>query len=716
MMLRQSRFVHVLRLGEERVLVVHALTHLRLGVDPETERLIRWFDEPRDLPGAMPDLIGLMGHDAKTLAGVLASLLERGVLTDSSPEAELDAATARLNETHGRDGAEALAAYRRRHQDGGLPYWATSAARSLTDLADGGSRVDILLLGDCDLQMEADFLRREGAARGLDLRIAATFPDDIGLAGERAHDAIVVGALRGRDAIACGDAVPPFGPYVEQVRRTVEGLRALSAKPILIDNLPEPTVLPLGLADRGPDGHRNRFRRANLALAELGETCADVHVVDVAAALAAAGSARLVDDGLTSFTHFGSPGWMLQRPPGEKAAVHGLWPDPAPLSALVDGDPFGRERVVAAAHVDTLVTVLGLGAKKCVIVDLDGTLWPGVLAETGSPFAWDPETSGPHSYVGLFFGIQEALKTLKRRGIVLAAVSKNDESTIRDLWHYPAHYPAERLLTPDDFVTWRVNWTDKAENIRAIADELGFGLDRFVFVDDHPVERERVRQALPEVEVWGDDLFGLRRRLLSDPRLQSARMTAESGRRSGLVKAQLGRGRSQALAVDRAEFLASLAIRCTIERLHPEADLGRVRELFGRTTQFNTTGHQFTVAELGGILADRTGSIFTLAVTDRLGDYGLVGAAVVLDGDIAGFALSCRVMGLDVERRFLAAIIDALTGSHDQVTARIVQTARNCPVRNLYRDHGFCQAADGVWRLALGSPRDEAGASLALAG
>ena len=99
---------------------------------------------------------------------------------------------------------------------------------------------------------------------------------------------------------------------------------------------------------------------------------------------------------------------------------------------------------------------------------------------------------------------------------------------MRELWTYPDHYPRERLLTPDDFVTWRVNWTDKADNIRSIAEELGFALDAFLFIDDHPIERERVRPQLPEVEVWGEDPFALRRRLLTDPRLQPPRVTGEA--------------------------------------------------------------------------------------------------------------------------------------------------------------------------------------------
>src|SRR3984957_16726440 len=211
------------------------------------------------------------------------------------------------------------------------------------------------------------------------------------------------------------------------------------------------------------------------------------------------------------------------------------------LVEIVDGNPYRREAAIAQTHIETLFAVLGLGRKKCVIVDLDNTLWPGVLAETGAPFAWEPSTSGVFSFIGLYFGLHEALLCLKQRGIVLACVSKNDESVVRELWKYPDSYPRERLLTLDDFVTHRINWNDKVDNIRSIAEELGFAPEAFLFIDDNPVERDRVRQFLPEVEVWGEDPFSLRRRLLNDPRLQIPVVTAEASSRSELVKAQIAR-------------------------------------------------------------------------------------------------------------------------------------------------------------------------------
>jgi FkbH-like protein len=448
-------------------------------------------------------------------------------------------------------------------------------------------------------------------------------------------------------------------------------------------------------------GHRNRFRLANLVLSDLVESYPDVHVVDVSAALGAVGSEAMLDDGQVGFTHMGSPGWLLQRPDSEKAAVHGIFPDPAPLARAVGGDPYGRETLMARVHADALTTVLGLDRKKCVIVDLDGVLWPGVLAETGSPFAWDPAISGTFSYVGLYFGLHEALLCLKRRGVVLACVSKNDEATVRELWTYPDQYPRSRLLTPDDFVTWRVNWNDKVDNIRSIADELGFALDAFLFIDDHPVERDRVRQRLPEVEVWGEDPFALRRRLLNDPRLQLSRITVESAVRTDLVKAQLNRQHLRTDSMNERDYVASLQIQCRIGRETGTSNIGRISELFQRTTQFNATGRKFTVTELSDLIESTDACVFSMEVADRFGDHGLVGAAVIECGEITGLVLSCRVLGLGVEHQFVRHIVETLKADLGALSGRIVETPRNSPVRNIYRDHGFVQQTGGFWRLEL---------------
>ena len=228
------------------------------------------------------------------------------------------------------------------------------------------------------------------------------------------------------------------------------------------------------------------------------------------------------------------------------------------------------------------------------------------------------------------------------------------------------------------------------------AEELGFSLDAFVFIDDHPVERERVRQELPQVDVLGEDPFALRHILLTDPRFQVLKLTEESAVRTDLVKAQLGRERQRAASGD--DFLASLDVVTTCERPTDPATLTRVAELFQRTTQFNTTGRTFTEAELARHA--EAGDVFVAHCRDRFGDYGLVAAAVLEGPEIAAFAMSCRVIGLKVEHSFLSFILDAIADRHGEVLAQIVETARNGPVRHLYADNGFTHDGE-AWRKAL---------------
>lgn len=707
--LRRSSFIHSLPVGEGRILLINAVSHFRLVVDAEVAAVVDYFAAPRTLPEEYAGLAALVPYDTETLVGCLAQLTERGILTQASEAEEQARVCAELTPLHGRDPDAMLEQYRRDRKAGPDPYWSAGAALHMADLKPGARRIEALLFGDCDIQMESDFLRREAARRGLDLRIAATFPDDLRFAAERPHEVILIGALRARhlivDAPDPSGAIPPYALFLGQARTILEQLRAVTAAPILIDNLPEPTVQPLGLAERGLNGHRTRFRLANAALADLAEQFADVHVVDVAATLAAAGSERMIDDGQVGFTHFGSPGWMLQRPASEKAAVHDQFPDLTPLAAQVGGDAYAREGVMAAAHLDALTAVLGIGRKKCVILDLDGVMWPGVLAETGSPFAWSAEVSGPFSYIGLYFGLHEALLCLKKRGVLLACVSKNDEATVRELWRYPDHYPHDRLVKFDDLVAWRINWDDKSANIRSLAEELGFALDAFLFIDDREIERDRVAQRLPEVEVWGEDLFALRRKLLTDPRLQTPRITGEAAVRTDLVKAQLGRTRARAELGDDADYLASLNLQRRVARLQPGDALDRIEELFARTTQFNATGRKFSVADLDAGMASGRLAVFSLHVSDRFGDHGLVGALVAEGDEIVGYAMSCRVLGLGVEHVFLQAALDSLAVDHVAVRAAIVETSRNAPVRNLYRDNGFTLGEDGVWRLDLTARR-----------
>ena len=204
----------------------------------------------------------------------------------------------------------------------------------------------------------------------------------------------------------------------------------------------------------------------------------------------------------------------------------------------------------------------------------------------------------------------------------------------------------------------------------------------------------------------------MRRRLLNDPRLQMPLVTAEAASRSELVKAQITRQQLRSETMGEAQYIEQLQISCVIERLVASSPkLQRLEELFQRTTQFNTTGRKFSSAELAALAANPDAHLFAIEVSDRLGDYGLVGAAVIVEGEIVGLAVSCRALGMGIEHRFLRHILDEMKHGPVPLFGRIIPTPRNIPARNIYRDNGFTEAEPGLWLFATLAAGEEPRAS-----
>src|SRR5262249_38549464 len=154
--------------------------------------------------------------------------------------------------------------------------------------------------------------------------------------------------------------------------------------------------------------------------------------------------------------------------------------------------------------------------------------------------------------------------------------------------------------------------------------------------------------------------------------------------------------------MDESAYVASLQVECRIARVATADKLDRISELFARTTQFNTTGRKFAVAELKAMLAKPDAHVFAMEVADRFGDHGLVGAAVVDGGEILGLVMSCRVLGLGVEHTFMRHVVDALAPDHQTLAGAIIATSRNAPVRHIFRDQGFVRDDAGIWHLRPG--------------
>ncbi len=339
---------------------------------------------------------------------------------------------------------------------------------------------------------------------------------------------------------------------------------------------------------------------------------------------------------------------------------------------------FGNEVFEAAAR-DIKAAIRGLMglAKKLIVLDLDDVLWGGIVGEIG----WQQVRLGGHDPVGeAFVDFQGVLRSLKRRGVLLAIASKNDEAVALDaIEHHP-----EMVLRRDDFTAWRINWRDKAQNLAELAAELQIGLDAVVFIDDSAAERSRVREALPDVFVpdWPEDPMLYSGALSSLTSFDAPALSQEDVERGSMYAA--GRARETALrevgAID--AWLESLELSVHVEPLG-DANLPRAAQLLNKTNQMNLRTRRLTDAAFANWAAGPHCGAWTLRVRDRFGDYGLVGLISAEWQDdvfrIVDFVLSCRVLGRRVENAMVAVAVEcarALTPARE-LRAEYLPTSRN---------------------------------------
>lgn len=332
---------------------------------------------------------------------------------------------------------------------------------------------------------------------------------------------------------------------------------------------------------------------------------------------------------------------------------------------------------------------LGL-ARKCLVLDLDDTLWGGVAADDG---LGGIKVAGSYPG-GAFRELQTAAKALSAQGVVLAVASKNDEAVVREVF---ADQP-EMVLRADAFAAVRANWAPKPDNVRALAAELNLGLDALVFVDDNPVERGLMRELAPEVSTVELPVDPAERtaHLLARGDFAVLRLTDEDRGRTELYRARAASARAAEDATDLAGYLAGLGTRVSLEPLS-DVNRDRIAQLFGKTNQFNLTGVRYGETEVAALTRAGAVRFVGARVSDRFGDNGLV-AALAIGADpscwtIENFVLSCRVFGRDVEGAVLAVLLRAAAdaGAHE-VRAPFRQTAKNAKFADFYPRHGFAVA------------------------
>ena len=340
---------------------------------------------------------------------------------------------------------------------------------------------------------------------------------------------------------------------------------------------------------------------------------------------------------------------------------------------------------------------------KALVVDLDNTLWGGVIGEDGMA-----GIRLSNEYPGAAFqDVQRALLDLQRRGILLAIASKNNpEDAMEALRSHPG-----MLLKPEHFACMRINWGEKAQSLREIAEELNIGLDSLAFLDDNPIERRAVRTLLPEVMVMDvpHDPAQFARAIREFPAFERLTLSAEDLQRGSYYQAQREREQLQQSITSREDFYRSLNQEVEIAAL-TRANLARIAQLTNKTNQFNLTTHRYTEQQILELVQAPEWFCFSLQVKDRFGDNGLVGVALTHHRDqvyeIVTLLMSCRVIGRTVETAFLSFLADhARQLNATRLEGWFLPTKKNAPAREFYREHGFQpiqQDGDGVlWALDL---------------
>jgi FkbH-like protein len=343
---------------------------------------------------------------------------------------------------------------------------------------------------------------------------------------------------------------------------------------------------------------------------------------------------------------------------------------------------------------------------KALVVDLDNTLWGGVIGEDGmTGIKLSQEYPG-----AIYQSLQRVILDLYQRGIILAICSKNNYA---DAMEVIEKHPG-MLLKPQNFAALRINWNDKVQNLRGIATELNIGIESLAFLDDNPVERQRVRTDLPEVTVIDlpENPAGYAQALQDSPVFERLALSKEDRERGRYYAEQRQRAELEQSATSMDDFYRSLQQELEIAPISTET-LARAAQLTQKTNQFNLTTRRYSEQQIAEMASSSAWQIYSLRVQDRFGDNGLVGIAILhFEGEtceLDTLLLSCRVIGRTVETSFLGYLIQkAQERGSKQLQGWFVPTKKNAPAENFYHQHGFqkvkIEEKGTLWSLDLKAP------------
>ncbi|MBI2527068.1 MAG: HAD-IIIC family phosphatase [Candidatus Rokubacteria bacterium] len=500
---------------------------------------------------------------------------------------------------------------------------------------------------------QAGFSQFRQELLGADSGLYAFSPDVVVLALEGKDVAPVLyahEAPEGDDRL--GQAVAEAG---QELATLVRAFRDRSAATLLVHNFAPPTWRHLGILDGhlGP-GQAEMVGMLNAELARLCRETRGAYAVDYAGLVHRAGALRWYDDRMDHYAK-------------------------APIGQAVLPE-------LAREHVKFFRALAGK-AKKCLVLDLDNTLWGGILGEDGPTGI----KLGPDYPGSAYVAFQRAIRGLRQRGVILAVASKNNPDDVDELLATHPHM----VLRPQDFSVLRVGWGAKSRSLAEIAAHLNIALDHVLFADDNPAECDEVAHALPAVTVLPlparPEHFV--RALLEPGYFDGLSVSAEDLRRAELYQQ---RDQAEALRAESGsleDFYRRLEMEVILAPVR-DGSVARAAQLTQKTNQFNVTTIRYSEADLLERQASPAWLVRTVQVRDRFGDNGIVGVVMARaeadEMEVDSLLLSCRVIGRTVETAMLAHVCEhALRLGSRRVRGRIVPTAKNLPVRDLYLRHGF---------------------------
>jgi FkbH-like protein len=440
--------------------------------------------------------------------------------------------------------------------------------------------------------------------------------------------------------------------HVEAMRR---GLLNASGCSVIVQTLPQVSTALFGSLERSVPGTIQwMIDRFNTELRAAVAASSDL-LLDAAALAETVGLARWHDP----------VQWAL----GKFSFAHDVVPLYADWLA----------RLVAAARGKS---------RKCLVLDLDNTVWGGVIGDDG--LAGIVLGNG-HPTGEAFLSVQQAALALRDRGVVLAVSSKNDDEVARS----PFRKHPEMLLKEHHITVFQANWRDKAANIKAIAETLNIGVDSLVLLDDNPAERAQVRGALPDVAVpeLPEDPAFFAQTLMAAGYFESIGFTAEDRQRADQYQANAARAELLGAATDLEAYLRSLDMKAIVGRFD-SVGRARITQLINKTNQFNLTTRRYTEAQVMALEDSPEGFTLQIRLVDKFGDNGIVAIVICLpdgaDWLIDTWLMSCRVLNRKLEETTLNCIVAAAKSAGVRsVIGQYLPTDRNEMVKEHYPRLGF---------------------------